>query len=54
MLTHKVNFTAPASLSLTFHAESTQNNETAELPVTVSVTNGKEVKPATVESITLQ
>jgi preprotein translocase subunit YajC len=43
-------FTAPASLSLTFHAESTQNNETAELPVTVSVTNGKEVIPSTVPS----
>ena len=44
-------FTAPASLSLTFHAESTQNNETAQLPVTVSVTNGKEVTPSTVDSI---
>ena len=44
-------FTAPASLSLTFHAESTQNNETAQLPVTVSVTNGKEVTPSTVDSV---
>ena len=43
-------FTAPKSFTLTFHATSTSNNATAELPVTVTVPNGKEVTPATVPS----
>ncbi|MCT3624657.1 S-layer protein, partial [Lactobacillus acidophilus] len=45
------NFTAPKSFTLNFAAKSAYNNYDTSMNVTVSVPNGKETTPATVDSV---